>query len=182
MNFQRIICVFVFLSVSILVVKAQYNNAVVLNASLETTDKLRFSIWTQKSEIDLGQNITVDYSVENRSSRTFYLVKDKSYRIRIFGENMIVEAPSALPTNHGDFDFTYIQIKPKKRILGQIEIPKEKIESEGVLPISIGFGYVDNINGIDQTLKAGDDPFPLRSGLEKRIKRLYIGDLGVSIK
>jgi hypothetical protein len=182
MNFQRIICVFVFLSVSILVVKAQYNNAVVLKASSETTDKLKFSIWTQKSEIDLGQNITVDYSIENKSSKTFYLVKDKNYRVRFFGENMLIEAPSALPTNHGDFDFAFIQIKPKKRIFGKIEIPKEKIKSEGVLPISIGFGYVDNINGINKTLKAGDDPFPLRSELEKRIKRLYIGDLGVSIK
>jgi len=182
MKAYKIIFVFLFLLALTLEAKAQYNNAIILKVSSESSDRLRFSIWAETSEINLGQNIIINYSIENRSAKSYYLVKGNENRIRLFGENMLVEPPSALPTNHGDFDFTFIQIKPKKKIFGQVIIPKEKIESEGILPISIGFGYVEYIAGIDRKLNKGEDPFPLRSELEKRIKRLYLGDLGVNIR
>lgn len=180
MNVYRNIFAFLFLCSVSFSVNAQ--QAIVLRTTSETSDKLRFSIWTETSEIDLGQSVTVNYSVENKSKKNFYLVREEKQRIRLFGENMLAEAPSALPTNHGDFDFTFIQIQPKKKAFGQVVIPKEKFENEGVIPITIGFGYVENIKGIDRKLNKGEDPFPLRSELEKRIKRLYLGDLGVNVK
>ena len=86
----------------------------------------------ETSEIDLGQSVTVNYSVENKSKKSFYLVREEKQRIRLFGENMLAEAPSALPTNHGDFDFTFIQIQPKKKAFGQVVIPKEVREDSGI--------------------------------------------------
>lgn len=182
MKVYRIFLALLFLIGLTFEINAQFNNAIILKVSSESNDKLRFSIWTETTEISLGRSITIKYSIENKSSRAFYLVRAKEERIRLFGENMLVEAPSALPTNHGDFDFTFVLIKPKKGIFGQVTIPKDKIESEGVLPITLGFGYVDNISGIDRGLGNEEDPFPLRSELEKRIKRLYVGDLGVYVK
>jgi hypothetical protein len=182
MKFYKVILFVLLLLSFTLGIKAQFNNAVILKASSESNDNLRFSIWVDKSEVNLGESITINYSIENKSNKTFYLVKSKENRIRLFGENMLVEAPSALPTSHGDFDFTFVQIKPKKKIAGQVLIPKEKIQTECVLPITLGFGYVESIVGIDRKLSKGEDPFPLRSELEKRIKRLYIGDLGINVK
>lgn len=182
MKFYRTIFALLFLLGLTFEIHAQFNNAIILKVSSESSDKLRFSVWAETTEINLGQSITINYSVENKSTKMFYLVKGKENKVRLFGENMLVESPSALPTNHGDFDFTFVQIKPKKKIFGQVVIPKEKIESEGILPITLGFGYVENISGIDRKLHKGEDPFPLRSELEKRIKRLYVGDLGVNVK
>jgi hypothetical protein len=182
MKFYRTIFVLLFLLGLTFKIDAQFNNAIILKVSSESSDNLRFSIWAETSNINLGQSITINYSIENKSAKNFYLVKGKEDRIRLFGENMLVEAPSALPTNHGDFDFNFVQIKPKKKILGRVIIPKEKIQSEGILPITLGFGYIENISGIDRKLNKGEDPFPLRSELEKRIKRLYVGDLGVNVK
>ncbi len=176
----RVVLTFVFLHG--LLVTASSQQAVVLRASSLTDDNLRFSISTTVKEVRSGQNITIYYSVQNLSSKSYYLVKPREERIRLFGENMIVEAPSGLPTNHGDFDFSFIHIKRKQKITGQVVIPKAKVQTEGVLPIAIGFGYVESIKGIDKKLSKGQDPFPLRSELENRIKRLYVGDLGVLIK
>lgn len=159
--------------------RAQYTT--VIQATAETEDHVSFLVKANQQMVVWGKDIVLNYSVKNNSSKSIYLVREKSYSFDTGGDSILVMAPIPAPIEHGEYNYTFIKIARGKTYQGQISIPSNVYSQLGISPIDIGFGYVTDIYGLDRQLSKNEDPIKLRGLLNSRLKVVVVGKLSVNV-
>jgi len=147
----------------------------------ETADNVSFTAWVNAQFVKIGQDIIVNYKVENQSRKAIYLVRENRSEV-IFedDESIIFPGPLVLIGGHEAYDYSFIRVAPGKIYLSKFIIkagkyPTETRYSEQVWKIYAGFGYVTDISGLRP--KEINDPAPYKSLLSQRIRLLALDGL-----
>lgn len=162
-------------------VQADGQDAIVRRISGETADGVLFTLWGERQTVTFGQDVIVNYQVENRSRRTIYLVQKGAPEMVSDRSVITIETPRPLPIHHGDYDYTFTEVRQGSTQRGQVTIPKEMFDVDGVWRVEVGLGYVTDITGLNRRLGATDDPAPLRSLLDSRIETVLLGRLSIEV-
>ena len=150
-----------------------------------TADGLTFTVWVERQMIKSGSNIIVNYKVENRSSKSIYLVRDNTSNIVFEDDELIIFPPPLVPLGgHEPCDYSYTKIARGKSYQSRLIVagdkyPKETRYAEQIWSIQIGFGYVTNIRGLH--VSEYGDPAPCKALLDSRLKSLSMDGLIVEI-
>jgi hypothetical protein len=155
--------------------------AKVKRISAQTADGIVLNVWVEPQEVKFGQDIVVHYKAENRSTRIIYLVHENPPDIVAEHDTIVIGVPLPWPIEHGEYNFSFTKVKPRRNHQGILTIPRTKYDMPGPWHINIGFGYVTDIAGIDRQLRPGEDPAILKVPLSERLKTLRLGSLTVNI-
>lgn len=146
----------------------------------KTGDGSTIEAWLPQTTVVRGSSLRVNVKVTNGSSKTFYLVRKSEPEIDWRNGDLLVEAPLPLPIAHGGYDYTFLEIPPRRSITAHIDIPTTDAEL-GLTRILLALGFVNNKNGIARQLEPGEDPVKLRGPLANRMRVYGIGQLEAQI-
>lgn len=160
--------------------------AMVKRATAETASGLQFKVWVEKQTLNRGQDIIIDFEVENRSNKSIYLVnKEGKPEIAIEdGETILLQAPLPWPTGHGGYNYSFTEIKQGKIHRGRLTVPSETFGNDERQDwyVKVAFGYVTDITALNRKPSPTEDPAILRNLLNSRIKVVALGGLRIEIK
>jgi hypothetical protein len=158
--------------------------AMVKRITAETKDGIRVTAWTTQQTVGLKGNVRIYYEVENRSSKTIYLVRQKGeLQTAITSEGTLsIMVPIPFPDDHGGYDFSFTRVERRKSYKGRLIFPASKLNEERKWSIDVAFGIVADIKGLNRRLRNNEDPAPLRGQLGKRILILGINGLVVDVE
>ncbi len=151
----------------------------VTKVSLETSNKLTISVWTDQASVRRGDDIVVFFSVLNRGSKTIFLVSKETPSIVNDRGDVLIEAPVPGIEDWEEYDYSFHEIVPGGNYRAKFVIPGKATEKEYDVAIRTGLGFVEDITGIDRKLRRAEDPLTLRGPLQRRIETVGIGDLRI---
>lgn len=158
--------------------------AMVKRITAETKDGIRVTAWTTQQTLTLKENVTVYYEIDNRSSKTIYLVRQKGeLQTAITADGILsIMVPIPFPDDHGGYDYSFTKVGRGKSVKGQLILPASKLNEERKWSIDVAFGIVADIKGLNRQLRNNEDPAPLRGQLGKRILVVGINGLVVDVE
>jgi hypothetical protein len=165
----------------VLPVQISGNIPMVKRIRAETAEGLEISVWTMQQEVKFGQDITIHYSVKNRSAQTIYLVSEDSPNIITDRGAIVVGEPVPSPDGHGRYDYHFSTINRGGIYQGKLVIPSSKYDKAKTWFIEMGFAYVTDITGLNRQLELFEDPLALRGQLFLRAVRFHWGGLTVKV-
>lgn len=163
-------------------VYGQYDS-LVKKASIETVDSIRLSCWINDQTIKQNQNTEINFSIENHSSQTIYLVWkqgklyidiDCDWRLRVYPSHRERDI------GHDETEFNFVKIGKDKVYRGVLIIPISAYDESRVFSIDVSFGYVTDISGLKRQF--GEDPARFNGLLDSRIKYFGLGGLVVDVE
>lgn len=163
----------------------QNQDARVRQVIAETADGVVVTAWVDRQAVRLGQDIIINYRVENRSRRTIYLVRDNTAEISFEDDKEIIIPTPFVPLGgHEPYDYSYTRV-PRGRthqarfVVAGDRYPRETRYAEQIWRIKIGFGYITDISGL--LVEHVSDPAPYKELLSLRITLLVLDGLTVEI-
>jgi hypothetical protein len=156
-------------------------DASVRRATANTSDGLTFDVWVNRSTVRYGQDIMIQFKVENHSNKRIYLVRDKTSDIVIERDNILFPRPFVPTGGHEGYDYSFAMVDRGGSYRGRLTISKNRYKEVQPWRISVGFGYVTEIRGLNRQLRPGEDPLPLKSLLSSRLETLLICNLKVEV-
>ena len=145
----------------------------------ETSNGLIIKAETQKAKYVVSESIPIFLSIKNKGKDKIYFVMDKTYEISNKMGDITIFAPNPYPENQGNYDYLFQEIKSKSTFRTKIIIPKKFNNEENELRISIGLGFVFDLDGLNKETKVSQDPEDLRALLGYRLESIEIGTLKI---
>jgi hypothetical protein len=185
-------CVLVLLCASSLSARAQ-EKVNVRTISSQTADLVAFKISVPQSSYAPNQNITIDYTVTNKSRRVAYLVLEPQPRPNVDEQKrfLILQSPIKYQKEWNRYDNDLISILPGRSFSGKLVIEGSRVpvnpktESES-WEIQVVFGYVFDPakHDIEELLACKDTTysFPCLGTLYGIAKLLTVGNLVVEVR
>ncbi len=168
----------------LLPVKLLGNDADVSKVTVKTRNGLLFSVWVNSQSVSDGQDIVLNIKVTNHSTKTIYLVQDNINTSKFVDDRntIVIPEPLVLLGGHESYDYTYTKVAKGKTYVGRIVIAKDDYKIAQPWPIEVGFGYVNDITGLNRPLGHLEDPAPLKGRLRSRLETLQLCGIRVDVK
>jgi hypothetical protein len=156
--------------------------AKVRSVTATTSDGLAFSAWVKRPSITSGEDITIYYSVDNRSGKPIYLVRSMSAKTMIDHDSIIFPRPFVPLGGHEEFDYSFVEVAVGEVSRGQLKVSREEYKEAQLWKVNVGFGYVNDITGLNPLPDQSKDPAPYKAELSLRLQTLLMADLIVEVK
>jgi hypothetical protein len=160
---------------------ARGQEAVVRSRCAETSDRLKITVEAPNAYPRMG-GVVIHFEIVNGNRKAVYLVRKETDEIFIDGDRLVLEAPQPLPLHHGEFDYRFFKILPRRTFRGVFRVPADKIASLDLWNFDVGFGYVFDVSGLFPIPKGTTNPLPLRSLLNRRLTTVLLRGLTVQLK
>lgn len=156
-------------------------SALVNKARVETLDNVVFEIEPTMSSYAFGRDIGIRYQITNLGPKTIYLISEAPQRFENDGINVFIQSPLPAMGGHNYGDYRLIPIPSGKNLLGEYSIAKTTYKNDGVLPIIVGFSYLNEDSIKDESWKLGKsiESKPLLGSLARVVG---VGIISVEIK
>jgi hypothetical protein len=177
----RLIATFALLILFQIPIPVIGQDATVRRATAETGDGLLFRVWLDRQTVKYGRDVVVHFTVENRSTKTVYLVHDNTSRIVVERDSIVVPRPFVPVGGHEGYDYSFTKVAPGRAHKGQLIISRDEYKTVQPWRMDVGFGYITDITGLDRHLGRGEDPAPLKALLSSRIETLLVCGLRVEV-
>src|SRR5688572_4092861 len=115
-------------------------NLLVTRAEVETSDGLRVVARVDKTKYKRGENVSIHLVVSSKSRKPIYFVKKESPRIHNDRGDILVEAPTPLPEEKDDYDYSFHKIDNGRPYIETIVLPASLIEKQRSLDITVAIG------------------------------------------
>jgi len=154
----------------------------VKHVTAATSDGLMFSAWVMRQSINSGRNIVIYYRVENHSQTPIYLVRDNTSKTVIKDDSIVFPTPYVPLGGHEEYNYSFTKVARGGSYRGQLKVSRDEYKEAQSWSVSVGFGYVTDITGLNPLLDQINDPAPFKSLLNSRIQTLLLSDLSVEVK
>lgn len=104
---RRLIATFALLILAQIPIPVIGQDAPVRRATAETGNGLLFRVWLDTQAVKYGRDIVVHFTVENRSTRTIYLVHDNTSRIVVGRDSSVIPRPFVPVGGHEGYDYSF---------------------------------------------------------------------------
>lgn len=175
------LAIILLLSFAAAPINGQERRANVNRVTATTSDKLLFTAWVMRQNINLGQDIVVYYTVENHSRKSIYLVRDNTSQTVIENDNIIFPSPLVLIGGHEAYNYNFTKVARGDSYRGQLKVSRGEYKDAQLWNINVGFGYITNITGLNVSPEQINDPAPFKSLLNSRIRTLLLSGLSVEV-
>lgn len=147
-----------------------------------TAENIIFQAWINSQNVKLGNNVSINYRIVNKSEKPLYLVKKNiDDRLVIEDDKIIFPRPFVLVSTHEAYDYSFTRVKKGGTLVGQLNVtPAEYKESQPWL-VLVGFGYITDIKGLTPNPREINDPIPYKALLSSRLRTLQLGGLYVEV-
>jgi len=161
--------------------------AKVTKVMAETEDGVFFQASVSKSLFQRGDNIQINYEVQNKGKKTIYLVTEPSSNVLIEDLSILrLVQPVTGADDHLPYNYDLIKIPPKKNFKGNLLIKanvylENKKYDFSITEIQVGFSYLFDKTNLEDC-KQATWTRPCLYELYKKSKSLTIGNLLIEIK
>jgi hypothetical protein len=153
----------------------------------ETEDKIFFQVSVSKSIFQRGDNIPINYVVQNKGNKIIYLVIEPHSLVNIENLSTLrIVQPVIGADDHLPYNYDLIKIQPNRSYKGQLLIKasvylENKKYDFSITEIQVGFSYLFDKSNLDGC-KQATWTRPCLYELYKKSKSLTIGNLLIEIK
>lgn len=161
--------------------------AKVTKVMAETEDGIFFQASVSKSLFQRGDNIPINYLVQNKGKKTIYLVTEPSSSVLIEDLSILrLVQPVIGADDHLPYNYDLIKIPPKKSYKGNLLIKaniylENKNYDFSITEIQVGFSYLFDKTNLEDC-KQATWTRPCLYELYKKSKSLTLGNLVIEIK
>jgi hypothetical protein len=164
-------------SLASVAVHGQYARVKRINAEID--DGILISIWVDNQAVKFGEDVVIHYKVDNRGTKTIYLVQEDIPSVTAENGTMSVGSPLPIPTHHGGYNYHFNEIEREKNYQGRLVIPGSSYKEGGPWRVEVAIGYVNNITGLNRKPGPTEDPVILRGALNSRLEVVWLSGLRV---
>jgi hypothetical protein len=153
----------------------------------ETEDKIFFQATVSKTIFKRGDNIPINYQVQNKGKKTIYLVTEPTSNVLVEDLSILrIVQPVVGADDHLPYNYDLIKLPPKKNYKGSLLIKasvylENKKYDFSITEIQVGFSYLFDKSNLDGC-KQATWTRPCLYELYKKSKSLTLGNLLVEIK
>lgn len=161
-----------------LAVPAFGQSAMVRRVTAETEDGVLFSAWVVRQRVKYGQDIEVNYRVENRGRRAVYMVLEEPARAEVSDGKLVIFA-AYLSNEHdsGGSEFRLIRVGRGATHSGRLIISKSVYKVQDIWPIGVGLSILREAGGFGRRVA---DPTEQRA-LSSKARIVSLGGLIVDV-
>jgi hypothetical protein len=163
------------------VLQSNSQDADVKQVTAITSENITFSAWVINQKTKLGRDIVISYKVDNKSKNPIYLVHKNIDKTVIEDDNIIFPRPFVLVSGPEVYDYSFTKVINGKNFIGQLKVPQSDYKESQTWLIKLGFGYVNNLAGLNPKPAEIIDPVPFKSLLSSRLRTLQLGSLSVEV-
>jgi hypothetical protein len=153
--------------------------AKIKHISAETADGLTVKVWVEPQVVKFGQEVVIHYKIENHSPQKIYLVHESKPEVVVERGTISVGAPMPIPADHGDYDYTYSEIKAGGSYQGRLIIAGDSYNEARSWRLEVALGYVRDITGLKRDSDAKAEPTTLRGRLSSQVEVVWLSGLRV---
>lgn len=156
-------------------------DARVNRVTVTTAEGLFFSAWVNKQTVSYGKDILVNFSLNNRSSKAVFLVRDNTSKIVIERDSIVIPRPFVLIGGHEDYDFSFTRVAAGATYQGHVAVSQKDYQTAQEWRLDLGLGYIHDIRGLNKRLRDGEDPAPYKARLRDRLTTLQLCGVWVKV-
>jgi hypothetical protein len=153
----------------------------VKHVTATTSDGLIFSAWIMRQNIYLGRDMVIYFRVDNRSGKSVYLVRKNTSHTVIEDDAIIFPEPLVLVGTHEEYNYSFTKVASGDSYRGQLKVIKDEYKKAQSWRVNVGFGYVTEIKSLNPRPDQIEDPAPLKSLLNSRLRTLSLSSLNVNV-
>jgi hypothetical protein len=160
---------------------AQY--ASVRSITARTIDGIGVSARLESTRIIRGDDVTIEYEIENRGVSAVYFVRKKGIP-NVVVEGDVLELPFFIfhSADSSDYRYEFLKVAKGKRVKGKLVFTSNLLVRNRTWLINAAFAFVDNPHGLDRELGPTEDPLPYRELLSNSVRTLGINGLVIRVE
>jgi hypothetical protein len=151
------------------------------SVTIPTPDGLSFTAWVDRQKVRFGQDIIINYRVDNGSNKPIYLVHDGTAYTVIEDDQIVFPEPLVLIGGHEAYNYSFKKVKSGGSIDGEFIVSRDEYKAAQAWHVKVGFGYVTDIRGLTPQPDEALDPAPYKARLDSRIQTLQLSSLKVEV-
>ena len=163
------------------VLQSNSQDADIKRVTAITSENITFNAWVINQKIEFGRDIVISYKVDNNSKKPIYLVHKNIDETVIEDDNIIFPRPFVLISGHEEYDYSFTKVINGGNFIGQLKVSQSEYKEPQTWLIKLGFGYVNNLEGLNPKPEEITDPIPFKSLLSSRLKTIQLGSLSVQV-